>query len=56
MNEKVWHEIFKKYIECYKAIQTLAKNGIIDCEEEKAVHEHNLLWQIIEDMRIEVEE
>jgi len=38
---------FYKYVLCYDAIQTLANNGITD-EEEKAVHEHNLLFQIIE--------
>lgn len=54
MNEKSWHKIFKQYIECYTAIQTLEKNGIFD-EEEKAVHEHNLLFQIIETMKSEIE-
>ena len=55
MNEKVWHEIFKDYVACYEAIETLTKHSIFD-EEEKEVHEHNLLHAIIETMRSEVEE
>ena len=47
--------IFRKYIECYKSIQTLHENGIID-EEEKAVYEHNLLYNIMVTMESEVEE
>lgn len=43
---EAWRSIFKKYIDCYKSIQTLHENGIVD-EEEKAVHEHNLLHNII---------
>lgn len=52
MNE-VWKNIFKKYIACNEAIQLLAHEGIFD-EEEKAVHEHNLLFEIIETMKSEV--
>lgn len=52
MNE-AWKNIFKKHVDCYEAIETLSENAIFD-EEEKAVHEHNLLWQIIEDMRSEL--
>lgn len=51
----VWKNIFKKYIDCFEAIQLLAHNGIFD-EEEKAVHEHNLLFEIIGTMKTEVEE
>lgn len=54
MNE-VWKSIFKKYIDCYNSIEILAQNGIFD-EEEKNVHEHNLLFEIIETMRSEVED
>ena len=54
MNE-VWKNIFKENIACYEAIQLLARNGIFD-EEEKVVHEHNLLFEIIETMRSETEE
>ena len=46
---------YKKHIDSYKAIQTLYENGILD-EEEKAVHEHNLLHNIIVTMESEVEE
>lgn len=52
MNE-VWKNIFKEYIKSYEAIQTLECNGIFD-EEEKAVHEHNLLFNIIETMKDEL--
>ena len=38
--------IFAKYLKCYEAIQTLHSNGIFD-DEEKAVHEHNLLHSIM---------
>ena len=48
-------QILKKYIKCYEAIQTLHENSIFD-DEEKEVHEHNLLFNIIETMRIEIDE
>ena len=54
MNE-VWKKLSNEYIASYESIQVLARNGIID-EEEKAVHEHNLLFGIIETMRSEVED
>lgn len=54
MNE-VWREIFKRYIGCYKAIQLLGDGDVLD-EEEKTVCEHNLLFDIIETFRSEVEE
>ena len=54
MNE-ICEKAFKTYIACYEAIQLLARNGIFD-EEEKAVHEHNLLFQIIEASKTEIEE
>ena len=53
--DPVWRNIFRKYIDSYKAIQTLHENGILD-EEEKAVHEHNLLYNIMVTMESEVEE
>lgn len=46
--------IYKKYIKCYIAIQTLAENGLFD-DEEKAVHEHNLLHSIMVMIDSEVE-
>ena len=51
---KAWNALAESYIACYNAIQTLAKNGILD-EEEKAVHEHNLLVDIIMTFASEVE-
>ena len=54
MNQ-VWTIIFKKYIKDYEAIQTLHEDSILD-DEEKAVHEHNLLHNIIETFKSEVEE
>ena len=53
--DEIWRKIFQKYIDCYKAIQTLEENGIFD-EEEKAAHEHNLLFEIVETMKSEVED
>ena len=47
--------IFKKYIKCYMAIQTLAECDLFD-EEEKAAHEHNLLNSIMVTLKEEVEE
>lgn len=46
---------YKQCIKCYEAIQTLAFNNIFD-EEEKAVHEHNLLCNCIEVMKTELAE
>lgn len=54
MNE-AWRMIAKQYIDCYNAIQTLAMYGIID-EEEKTVHEHNLLHEIVGAFEGELEE
>lgn len=53
MND-VWKNIFAEYVNCYEAIQTLENNNIFD-EEEKAVHEHNLLYNIILTMKQELE-
>ena len=52
---EVWKAIFRKYIDSYKAIQTLHENEIM-YEEEKEVHEHNLLYDIIVTMESEVDE
>lgn len=54
MNES-WKKALKKYIACYEAIQLLEHEDIFD-EEEKSVHEHNLLFNIVEAFRSEVEE
>lgn len=53
MNEKVWHDIFKKYIDCYEAILTLQDNNIFD-EEETLVHKADLLRDIILAFKSEV--
>ncbi len=54
MNE-AWKTIFKQYVSSYEAIQTLERNGIFD-EEKKQEHEHNLLFNIIETMKMELVE
>lgn len=50
----MWKSIFAKYLKCYKAIRVLHENGIFD-DEEKAVHEHNLLHSIMVMIDSEVE-
>lgn len=54
MND-TWKRIAKKYIDCYEAIKTLESADIFD-EEEAMIHKGNLLKQIIEDFKSEVEE
>lgn len=54
MNE-AWKNFSKKCIESYDSLQTLEANGLID-EEEKAVHEHNLLFEILSIMKTEVDD
>lgn len=54
MND-VWKRIFERNIKCYEAIQLLYESSILD-DEERSVHEHNLLNQIIATFRGEVEE
>ena len=51
---ETWKNIFRQNIKCYEAIQTLHEYGFLD-EEEKAVHEHNLLFDIIETMLSEID-
>lgn len=46
-------DVFKEYIAGFEGIQVLARIGVFD-EEEKAIHEHNLLFNIIDTMRSEV--
>lgn len=53
MND-VWKRIFREFIESYDAIQVLEKNDLFD-EEAKLVHEHSLLFNIIETMKTEIE-
>lgn len=52
MNE-AWKRICEKYIDSYKAIQTLRNNDLMD-EEEVGVYEHNLLAEIIRDFESEL--
>ena len=54
MNE-AWKNFSKKCIESYDALQTLNANGLM-LEEEKAVHEHNLLVEILSTMKTEVDD
>lgn len=52
MNE-LWKMIFQKYISSYESIQVLKENGIFD-DEEAAVHEHNLLFRMIQTIKLEI--
>ena len=51
----VWKKIFKDYIECNNAIQTLAKNGIVDADKSLELYSI-LLHDIIETMKSEVKD
>lgn len=53
MNE-VWHDIFKKYIDCYEAVQTLKKHLVIDDDFYQEIRS-DLLEDIIETFKSEVE-
>ena len=50
--ELIIEDFFKANIKCFDAIQTLSHYGLFD-EEEKAAHEHNLLFKIVETMKNE---
>ena len=54
MNE-AWIRIFKEYIACYEAIETLANNNIITDEVSIELKE-DLLYEIIDAMKSEVDE
>lgn len=54
MNEQMWHGIFKKYIDCYNATQTLKKHLVIDDDFYQEIRS-DLLDEIIETFRSEVE-
>jgi len=54
MNEKVWHEIFKKHIECYEATQTLKMHLVIDDDLQQEI-KVDLLDEIIATFKGEVE-
>lgn len=45
MDEKVWHKIFKKYLDDYYAIHKLNKDGIIEFE-----HMQTLLSKLLDDI------
>ena len=54
MDEKMWHRIFKKYIDSFEAIKTLKINNLIDedlCQEMQA----QLLDDIVVTLKSEVE-
>ena len=55
MNEKVWREIFTKYILDYSAIERLSHDGILECSIEFELKDE-LLSDIIETFKSEVEE
>lgn len=46
--------IFRERVDCYNAIQVLKIHGILD-EEEAAVCEHNLLADVIDLFKSELE-
>lgn len=52
MNES-WRDIFKKYIECHEAIDTLRNNCVIDDISQQEIR-NNLLDDIIETFKSEV--
>ena len=54
MNEKVWKNIFKKYIQCYESIECLRDNHIIEPDDSIEL-KRNLLDDIIETFKQEVE-
>lgn len=53
--DNTWRNIFRDFIACYAAIETLEKNGVIKDNEVES-HKYQLLDNIIEAMRNEVEE
>lgn len=53
MNEKTWHEIFKKYIDDFRSINKLNAHNIID-EEETLKLKNKLLVDIVITMESEV--
>lgn len=55
MNESVWHNIFIDWIDCYMSIKCLEKNNVVEDEEESRVLYMNLLSDMIETMKGEVE-
>lgn len=55
MNESVWHNIFMDWIDCYMSIKCLEKNNVVEDEEESRVLYMNLLSDMIETMKGEVE-
>ena len=45
MDEKIWHKIFKQYLDDYYAIHKLNKDGIIEFE-----HMQTLLSKLLDDI------
>ena len=56
MNEKVWHDIFKDWIEAYKAIDKLYTSGVIEEFEDTRILRCKLLNEIIETVKSEADE
>ena len=56
MNEKVWHDIFKKWIDSNNSIETLYKNDVITEWDEINKMRSKLLLEIIDTVKSEVEE
>ncbi|MBQ0113298.1 MAG: hypothetical protein KBT03_09235 [Bacteroidales bacterium] len=55
MMNDVWKRIFEDYIKSYESIEHLSKQGIAG-DDDIAILRNNLLTDIIETMRSEVEE
>lgn len=53
--DELWKTVFEESVDSYEAIQTLQDHGLLD-DEEKAVIEHNLLFNIIKVMKWELGE
>ena len=54
MDEKMWHRIFKKYIDSYEAIKTLKINNVID-EDLFQEMQVQLLEDVVVTLKSEVE-
>lgn len=56
MNEKVWHDIFMKWVNSSRAIDTLYNNHVITERDEVNRLRDKLLLEIIDTVEGEVEE
>lgn len=54
MNKEVWNKIFKKYVDCYEAVNTLKRHYVLDDDFYQEIRS-DLLEDIIETFKSEVE-